>query len=320
MIQEKENIYTKNIKTLIEDNIVQNKVRTSEAERDKLITNWNIGKEIVKAEKEDKIKYGNSYIKNLSLELTELYGSGYDYTNLQRMKKMYLYFPNVGPLAQHFITWSHMIKIIPMKDENKRNYYINLVNKNHLSKRQLAEEIKNNAYERLDFKAKENIEIIQKEEVMDIMEFIKDPLLIDLQELKDKELNEKALKKAILKQIEKFLLELGAGFSFMGSEKKLKVGSKFHYIDLLFFNVEKDCYVVIELKIKDLKKEDIGQLQFYMNYIDLEIKKPHHNPTIGILICKKGDKNIEKYLNMNNIKITTYQNKNELMVKKQQNM
>lgn len=145
---------------------------------------------------------------------------------------------------------------------------------------------------------------------MNIMGFIKDPLLLDSQELKDKELNEKALKQSILRQIEKFLLELGVGFSFMGSEKKLKVGNKFHYIDLLFFNVEMDCYVVIELKIKDLKKEDIGQLQFYMNYIDLEIKKPHHNPTIGILICKKNDKNIQKYLNMDNIKITTYKTKN----------
>ena len=141
------------------------------------------------------------------------------------------------------------------------------------------------------------------------MEFIKDPLLIDLQELKEKELNEKALKKAILKQIEKFLLELGVGFSFIGSEKKIKIANKFHYIDLLFFNYEQDCFVVIELKIKDLKPKGIGQLQFYINYIDTEIKKPHHNQTIGILICKKNDPNIQKYLNLNNIKITTYKDK-----------
>ena len=140
------------------------------------------------------------------------------------------------------------------------------------------------------------------------MDFIKDPLLIDLQELKEKELNEKALKQAILKQIEKFLLELGIGFSFVGSEIKIKVGNKFNYIDLLFFNYEQDCFVAVELKIKDLKKEDIGQLQFYINYIDLEIKKPYHNPTIGILICKKNDESIKKYINMNNIKVKTYKN------------
>ncbi len=308
MKQEKENIYTKNIKTIIENNIVRNKARNIEKENDKLITNWNIGKEIVKARNEDKIKYGNSYIKNLSIELTKLYGAGYSYTDLRRMRQFYLLFPNCGPLVRNSITWTHMIKIIPIKDKNKRNYYINLINKNNLSKRQLEEEIKNNAYERLDNKTKNNIEIITKEGTMNIIDFIKDPLFIDLQELKDKELNEKALKKAILKQIEIFLLELGIGFSFVGSEKKIKVGDKFHYIDLLFFNIEQNCYVVIELKVKDLKKEDIGQLQFYMNYIDLEIKKPHHNPTIGILICKKGDKNIEKYLKLDKIKITTYQN------------
>jgi len=309
MIQEKENFYTKNIKILIENNIVGNKVRNLQKENDKLITNWNTGKEIVKAQNEDKIKYGNSYIKELSIELTKLYGKGYDYTNLRKMRQFYLKFPNCASLGRNFVTWTHIKNILPIKEENKRNYYINLVNKNNLSVRKLKEEIKNKAYERLDNQNKEHIEIIQKEQTIDVMEFIKDPLLIDLEELKDKELNEKALKQAILKQIETFLLELGIGFSFVGSEKKLKVGDKFHYIDLLFFNIEQNCYVTIELKINDLKKEDIGQLQFYMNYIDLEIKKPHHNPTIGILICKKNDKNIQKYLNLNNIKITTYQNK-----------
>ncbi len=309
MNKTEENIYTKNIKTLIENNIVQNKVRNYQKENDKLITNWKIGKQIMQAQNEDKIKYGNSYIKELSIELTKLYGEGYDYSTLRRMKNFYLLFPNWATLSPNFITWSHIIEILPIKDQNKRNYYINLVNKNNLSIRKLREEIKNKSYERLDDKVKQNIEIITKDDTINVMEFIKDPLLIDLQQLKEKELSEKALKQAILKQIETFLLELGVGFSFVSSEKKIKVGDKFHYIDLLFFNIEQNCYIAIELKIKDLKKEDIGQLQFYINYIDLEIKKPHHNPTIGILICKKNDKNIQKYLNLDNIKITTYENK-----------
>jgi len=309
MIQEKPNTYKANIKALIENNIINNKVRTIQAENDKLYTYWNIGKEIVKAENEDKIKYGNSFIKNLSTELTNLYGTGYDYTNLTRMKQLYLKIPNVGTVSQHFITWSHLYILLPIKNKNKRNYYINLVNKNHLSVRKLKEEIKNNAFERLDKKAKKNIEIVNRNQTINIIDFIKDPLLLELRELKDKELDEKALKKILLNQIEKFLLELGVGFFFGGSEVKIKVGDNFHYIDLLFFNVEQNCYVVIELKVKNLKKEDIGQLQFYINYIDTEIKKPHHNPTIGILICKKNDKNIQKYLNPDNIKITTYKDK-----------
>jgi len=309
MIQEKPNTYKANIKALIENNIINNKVRTIQSENDKLYTYWNIGKEIVKAENEDKIKYGNSFIKNLSTELTNLYGTGYDYTNLTRMKQLYLKIPNVGTVSQHFITWSHLYILLPIKNKNKRNYYINLVNKNHLSVRKLKEEIKNNAFERLDKKAKKNIEIVNRNQTINIIDFIKDPLLLELRELKDKELDEKALKKILLNQIEKFLLELGVGFFFGGSEVKIKVGDNFHYIDLLFFNVEQNCYVAIELKVKNLKKEDIGQLQFYINYIDTEIKKPHHNPTIGILICKKNDKNIQKYLNPDNIKITTYKDK-----------
>lgn len=192
MIKNEENIYTKNIKTLIENNIIQNKVRKIQQENDKLCTYWNIGKEIVKAENEDKIKYGTSFIKKLSKDFTELYGKGYDYTNLTRMKQLYLCIPNIGPLGQHFISWTHLRYILPIKNENKRNYYINLVNKNNLSKRQLINEIKNNAYERLDDKSKENIELLHQDETMDIMNFIKDPILIDLQELKNKELSEKA--------------------------------------------------------------------------------------------------------------------------------
>ena len=137
-----QNKYTENIKGIIEKGLVDIKVKEIEIDRTKLYTYWNVGKEIVKANKEDKIKYGNSYIKNLSIELTRLYGKGYDYTNLRRMKQLYLTFPNCGSLTRNFITWTHLVNILPIKEENKRNYYINLVNDNHLSVRELREEIK----------------------------------------------------------------------------------------------------------------------------------------------------------------------------------
>lgn len=298
--------YITNIKKLIENNIVETKKRNIQIENDKLFTYFNIGKEIVKAQNENKIKYGNSFIKEMSKELTKLYGKGYDYSNLRRMKQLFLVLPNCGSLSHNFITWTHLRYILPIKDENKRNYYINLVNENKLSVRQLKEEIKNNAFERLNDNVKKNIKLNKDDTVIPVIDFIKDPLLIDLSGLKDKELSEKALHKAILEQIEKFLLELGVGFAFVGSEVKLKVGNSYRYIDLLFFNIEENCYVAIELKINKLKPSDIGQLQFYINYINDEIKKPYHNRTIGILICNKNDKNISKYLNQNNIKITSY--------------
>ncbi|MCI9110513.1 MAG: DUF1016 domain-containing protein [Bacilli bacterium] len=187
MIEEKNN-YVENIKTLIENNIVEIKKRNIQIENSKLFTYWSVGKEIVKAESENKIKYGNSFVKELSLELTKLYGKGCDYSNLQRMKKMYLYFPKVGTVCQSFVTWSHIRYILPIKDEHKRNYYINLVNDNMLSVRQLKMEIKNNAYERIDDSVKEKI-TLNNEEKISVTELIKDPLLINIEESKMRQLD-----------------------------------------------------------------------------------------------------------------------------------
>ncbi len=307
MIETKNN-YVENIKTLIENNIIETKKRNIQNENSKVFTYWNIGKQIVQAQKEDKIKYGNSFIKELSLELTKLYGKGYDYSNLRRMTNLYLYFPKLGTMCPTFITWSHLRSILPIKEENKRNYYINLVNDNMLSVRRLKEEIKNKAYERLNDEVKKKITLNENEKPT-VTELIKDPLLINIDEEKMKDLDEKALKKVILEQIEHFLLELGTGFAFVGSEVKIKIGDKYRYIDLLFFNINEDRYFTFELKVNDLKPSDIGQLRCYMNYVDTNLKKPGHNPTIGVLICKKDDVNLHQYMALDNIKITTYKNK-----------
>ena len=302
----KTDTYTEKIKEIIEKGTINIKKRQIQVENSRLYTYYNVGKEIVKAQNEDKIKYGNSYIKKLSMELTNLYGKGYDYSNLRRMKQLYIKFPNCGLLSHNFITWTHMRYILPIKDENKRNYYINLVNKNGLTVAELKKEIKNHAYERLDIKIKEKIKLGKNTSLFNL---IKDPLLININKTLIQNLNEKALKKVILDKIEDFLLELGAGFAFIGSEKKIKIGDNYKYIDLLFFNYEENCFVIVELKINKLTSRDIGQLELYINYIDAEIKKEYHNPTIGILICKKNDKEALRYLNHNNIKVTTYQNK-----------
>ena len=300
------NNYTENIKKIIENGIVYERSKQIQINNNRLNTYWNIGREIVNAQKQDKIKYGNSYVKELSKELTRLYGKGYDYANLRRMRQFYKTFPNCVSLKHNFITWSHLYAILPIKGENKRNYYIKLVNDNNLSVRELRAQIKNNAYERLDEKIKSNIKLEEKTKPIDL---IKDPLLLNIDKTIMENLNEKVLKKVILEKIEDFLLELGQGFAFMGSEVKIKVGDTYKYIDLLFFNVEENCYIAIELKLNKLSIRDIGQLEFYINYIDAEIKKGYHNPTIGILICKKSDKEAIKYFNNQNIKVTTYKNK-----------
>lgn len=134
--------------------------------------------------------------------------------------------------------------------------------------------------------------MIAKQEI-NIVDFIKNPIII--RNNTNEVISEKLLKKLILEDIESFMNELGTSFSFIGSEYKIKIGNTFNYIDLLFFNIEYNCYVVVELKITELKKEHIGQIQVYMNYIDVNFKKINQNKTIGIIICKHNNEYVIKY-------------------------
>ena len=291
--------YLNNIKNLIEDDIVfQNKSRLHE-ENHKVNTYFEIGRLIVEAQGgENRAKYGNGLIKEWSKELTSIYGKGYDYTNLSRMRQLYLIFRNVGPVAQ-YLTWTNLSIVLPIKEESKRNYYINLCIKQNLSKRQLREKIKNKEYERLEYK--ENIELISDNQELTIKDMIKNPILIKTNGVQNK-LSEKALKQFILDKIEEFLLELGVGFTYVGSEVKL--GN--HRCDLLFFNTELICYIVIELKIRKLKSIGTGQIKHYMNYIDMNMKKDYMNNTIGIIMSREGDEIIVKYVTDEKILMTTY--------------
>ena len=189
------------------------------------------------------------------------------------------------------LSWSHYTELLSIKDERKLNYYINISIKNNLSKRQLREKIKTNEYERLDEKTKSKL--INNEEYY-VTDFVKGPILIK-NNFNYKEISEKVLKKLILENIESFMNELGNSFCFVGSEYKIKIGNRYNYIDLLLFNIEYNCYVVIELKVTELKKEHVGQIQVYMNYIDNNLKKLSQDSTIGIIICKKDNNYIIEY-------------------------
>ena len=292
--------YLDNIKELIENDIVLKKKHRLIEEDSRIVTYYEIGKLIVEAQGgESRAKYGNGLIKEWSKELTNLYGKGYNTSNLKRMRQFYLLLQKGAPLA-HQLTWTNLSIILPIKEESKRNYYINLCIKQNLSKRQLQEKIKNNEYERLEYK--DNIELITDKYEVTIKDMIKNPILIKTNERIDK-LSEKALKKFILEKIEEFLLELGYGFLFAGSEYKLGK----HKCDLLFFNTELNCYVVIELKTRKLKPIDIGQIKYYMNYIDSNIKKDYMNKSIGIILCKEDNQIVVKYVTDERILFSKYE-------------
>ena len=291
-----------NIKSLIEKDIVYQRKTNILQERNRLETYFNIGREITEAIGK-RSEYGKGLLKKYSEELTKLYGKGYDYSNLRRMRILYFTFEKCGTLC-HKLTWSHYRYILPIKDENKRNYYINLCIKNRLSVRKLKEEIKSNSYERLESKNK--IELIDNDHEFSILDMIKDPIIINCNKRIIEKLDEKTLRELILEDIEKTLLELGVGFSYVGKEKRIKVGKSYRFIDLVFFNIELNCYVLVELKINKLDIRDIGQLEFYVNFFDDEIRKDFHNKTIGIIICKKNASYITKYNKNENILVTSY--------------
>ncbi len=189
------------------------------------------------------------------------------------------------------LSWSHYSELLKLKDSNEINYYIDLSIKQNLSYRELGKCIKNKEYERLDEKTK--LKLI-KQENNKIEDFIKDPILIKNKYNYDS-VSEKLLQQLILEDIPSFLSELGSGYSFIKNEYPIKIGNTYNYIDLLLYNIDFNCYVVIELKTTELKKEHIGQIEVYMNYIDKNIKKIYQEKTIGIIICKKDNKFIISY-------------------------
>ncbi len=280
--------YYDEIKNKLIDNEIYNRVKEYSKERNKVITYFEVGKLLDDAGKHN----GENIIKEYSLKLINEVGKKFNERTLRRIRQYYRVFCNKkwSPMATK-LSWSHYTELLSIKDERKLNYYINISIKNNLSKRQLREKIKTNEYERLDEETKSKL--INNEEYY-VTDFVKNPILIK-NNFGYKEISEKVLKKLILENIESFMNELGNSFSFVGSEYKIKIGNRYNYIDLLLFNIEYNCYVVIELKVTELKKEHVGQIQVYMNYIDNNLKKIGQDKTIGIIICKKDNNYIIEY-------------------------
>ena len=208
----------------------------------------------------------------------------------------------VSPLVTQ-LTWTHYLVLISLKDYNAISYYIKQVTNRNLSKRQLEEIIKSNEYERLPIETENKL---VAEDEIDVKDLVPNPILI-----KNKNnveiITEKVLHYLILEDIESFMKELGNSFSFIGSEYKIKIGNRNHYIDLLLFNIKYNCYVVVELKVTEFKVEYISQVQKYMNYIDKNVKEVSNNNTIGILICKRENKFVIEYCSDDRIAVREYE-------------
>ena len=277
--------YYNEIKNELINNKINRKVKSYSINKSDLNTYYNVGKLLLDAGNQ----YGESIIKDYSLRLTEDLGPGYSQRNLRNMRQFYKVSQKWQTLSAK-LSWSHYCEILWF-DDNKFQYYIKITELNNLSIRQLRKRIKSNEYERLPEFTKNKL-IEQKES--NIVDFVKNPILIKNSNNYNI-FSEKVLQKLILEDIENFLDELGNGFTFIKSEYPIKLNDRYNYIDLLLYNIKYKCYVVVELKVTELKKEHTGQIMTYMNYIDKNVKTIDENNTVGIIICKQDNEYVIKY-------------------------
>ena len=273
--------YYNEIKNELINNEINRKVKSYSINKSDLNTYYNVGKLLLDAGNQ----YGESIIKEYSIRLTEDLGPGYSQRNLRNMRQFYKVSQKWQTVSAK-LSWSHYCEILWF-DDNKFQYYIKITELNNLSIRQLRKRIKSNEYERLPEITKNKL-IEQKE--ANIVDFVKNPILI-----KNSNNYDIFSEKLILEDIENFLDELGNGFTFIKSEYPIKLNDRYNYIDLLLYNIKYKCYVVVELKVTELKKEHAGQIMTYMNYIDKNIKTIEENDTVGIIICKQDNEYVIKY-------------------------
>ena len=299
--------YYDEIKNILVDNAIGRKVREYKSNQKDLESYYNVGKLLVEAQGgEERAKYGNELMKEYSKKLTNELGKGYSVRMLQKMRQFYLLVQKWPPLAAKFksinITWSNICEIMQLKNLEEIDYYLNLSNKLCLTKLELRTKIKSKEYERLDSKIKEKL---LKQEEVSVKDKIPDPIVLEGLESKER-LTEKIVQKWIDENPASFCEALGEGYSYIKSQYKIKIGSNYNYIDVLLFNYISNSFVVVEIKVTELKKEHIGQIETYMNYVDANLKKEFHNKTTGILLVRENNKWLIKYINNNGIIVRNY--------------
>lgn len=254
---------------------------------------WNVGRRIVQQEQygEKKAKYGSYLIKNLSKQLSDEFGTGFSVANLKNCRQFYLAFSedSYGFSMAGKIPWSHLRSIMRISDEEERNFYLKETLTENWSVRVLERNIKSGYYKRML-----STQLPDKENRA--LEFVKDPFVLEFMGVAPNISQlESDLETAIINNLQKFLLEMGKGFSFVGRQMRICTETTDFYIDLVFYNYILKCFVVIDLKTKKLTHQDIGQMDMYVRMFDDLKRREDDNPTIGIIFCTDKDETIVKY-------------------------
>ena len=268
-----------------------------------LTTYWNIGRIIVEYEQQNQIRadYGKQTLREFSKELTREFGKGFSRSNLQNMRAFYLAYEKCQTVSGK-LSWSHYCELLSITDENKRSFYEKESINSGWSVRELKRQIDSSLYERLllssgDANKEKVLSLAQKGiEINQPADIIRDPYVFEFLGVpENKPILESDLEKALVVQIEKFFLELGRGFMFVGTQQRVTLNNTHYYVDMVFYNKILRAYVLIELKTKKLTPEAAGQLNMYLNYYAAEVNDPDDNPPIGIILCTEKDSIAAEY-------------------------
>ena len=260
---------------------------------------WEIGKSIVEKQGGNATaEYGTSLLKELSKQMTADFGKGFTVTNLSYMRQFYLAFKNRHTLCDK-LSWSHYRLLMRVEDEQARQFYIEESAKSNWSVRQLERQINTFSYQRL-LASHGNYDVVEdtakKEPIKTPEDVIRDPYVLEFLGLEQNaSFYESDLEQALIDHLQKFLLELGRGFSFVGRQHRISFDNQHFYIDLVFYNYILKCFVLIDLKTGKLTHQDIGQMQMYVNYYTREMMNDGDNPPIGILLCADKNDSVVRY-------------------------
>lgn len=268
-----------------------------EVNNELIVSYWKIGEIIVRYEQNENIraKYGEQTLKQMSKILTNEFGKGFSRSNLQNMRAFYLSYENCQTLSGK-LSWSHYCELLSVTDKDKRSFYEKEAINSNWSVRELRRQISTSLYERLllskgDVNKQQVLDLSLKGvEIAEPKDIIKDPYVFEFLGIpEDKPMMESDLEKALIQQIEKFLLELGRGFMFVGTQQRITINNTHYFADMVFYNKPLKSYVIIELKTSKLMPEAVGQLNMYLNYYENEVNDEGDNKPIGIILCTDKD-------------------------------
>ena len=269
-----------------------------------VITHWEIGRRIVEEEQngQERAIYGNFLIVNLSKQLTDEFGKGFDARELRKMRQFYLTFPIRDALRPE-LSWTHYRLLLRVEDSKARTFYLTESITGGWSSRQLDRQISTAYYQRLLSSQDKNMlqsEVAQSNDTLKPSDFLKDPFVLEFLNIETPNYLEKDLEDAILNNLQDFILELGKGFSFVARQQRITTEAGKHYkIDLVFYNYLLKCFVLIDLKIGTLTPQDVGQMDMYVRLYEDQKKPIGDNPTLGIVLCSERDETVVQFSVLN---------------------